>query len=216
MELKREGHHFKNGCGDAVTLEDDFLYPLLKSSDLMKGQTSKTRRAVIVPQRRIGAPTNHIEKLAPLTWDYLCAHASKPDNRKSSIYRNKPRFSVFGVGAYSFMDWKVAISGFSKTLDFRVVGPIEGKPVIFDDTVYALSLEHEDDARFLCDILHSQPCQEFIESMIFWDNKRPMTVDLLKRIDLAKVADSIGQGAKYRACTNTATDPTLFAPHLVA
>lgn len=216
MELKREGPYLKNGFGDVVTLESDFLYPLLKSSDLMKAQTSKTHRAVIVPQRRIGEPTHPIEKLAPRTWDYLCAHAPKLDNRKSSIYRNKPRFSVFGVGDYSFMDWKVAISGFSKTLDFQVVGPIEGKPVIFDDTVYALGLEHEDDARFLCGLLHSQPCQEFIESMIFWDNKRPITVDLLKRIDLAKVADAIGKGAEYRAYTDRAKGSTLFAPHLVA
>ena len=32
------------------------------------------------------------------------------DNRKSSIYNKRPRFSIFGIGDYSFSKWKVAIS----------------------------------------------------------------------------------------------------------
>lgn len=51
------------------------------------------------------------------------------------IYRGKPRFSVFGVGDYTFAPWKVAVSGFYQVPRFVKVGPMGGKPVVFDDTV---------------------------------------------------------------------------------
>ncbi len=100
-----------------------------------------------------------------MTWQYL--EKTVLENRKSSIYRNKPRFSIFGVGEYTFSDWKVAISGFYKKLKFHVIGPIDGKPAVFDRTIYFLSLKTKDEAEFLAEILNSKPCQEFLDSMIF-------------------------------------------------
>ena len=35
--------------------------------------------------------------------------------------------------AYTFEPWRVAISGFYKKLNFRVVGSFEGKPIVLDD-----------------------------------------------------------------------------------
>ena len=95
-----------------------------------------------------------IKREAPRTWDYLQSHADRLDARASSIYRNRPRFSVFGVGPYSFAPWKVAISGFYKRLDFRCVGPVEDKPVVLDDTCYFLPCRTEHDARLLAELLN--------------------------------------------------------------
>ncbi len=38
---------------------------------------------------------------APKTWKYLLSHGEALDGRRSSIYQNRPRFSVFGIGRYS-------------------------------------------------------------------------------------------------------------------
>ena len=201
MELRKTENGLKNGYGDKVEIEDLCVFPLLKSSDLGNRRVKETRLEVIVTQRKIGQATDYIHYEAPLTWQYLNDHAAALDGRKSSIYHNKPRFSVFGVGDYTFTNWKVAISGFYKRLEFQIVAPLSGKPVVFDDTVYFLSATTEAEATFLAELLNSKSCQDFLESMVFWTDKRPITVELLKRVDLEKVALSLGRGAEYRNFT---------------
>lgn len=209
MELRKTEDGLRNGYGDLVEIESLCVFPLLKSSDLGNRRVKETRLEVIVTQQKVGQPTDYIQSDAPLTWQYLERHATALDGRRSSIYRNKPRFSVFGVGDYTFTDWKVAISGFYKRLEFQVVAPIEGKPVVFDDTVYCLSAKTEAEARFLAELLNSTPCQAFLESMVFWSEKRPITVDLLKRVDLEKVAKQLGRSDEYRLFTEGDDNPAL-------
>ncbi|MGH2413367.1 MAG: hypothetical protein ACREPR_07040 [Brasilonema sp.] len=117
--------------------------------------------------------------------------------RSSSIYRNRPEFSIFGVGEYTFASWKVAISGFYKTLNFVQVGQIGRQPVVFDDTVYFLSCRSKSEAYFLAALLNSQPAREFLESMIFWSDKLPITIELLKRLNLQTLAQVLGREEEY-------------------
>jgi hypothetical protein len=63
--------------------------------------------------------------------------------RGSSIYRDKPDFSIFGVGEYTFSPWKVAIAGMYKSLGFVKVGMRDGKPIVFDDTTNFLPCPSE-------------------------------------------------------------------------
>jgi hypothetical protein len=109
------------------------------------------------------------------------------DGRKSSIYRSRPRFAMFGIGDYTFAPWKVAVSGLHKTPEFRVVGPVERKPVILDDTCYFLSLESRQDAMLTAAALNSPTAQALLRSLTFVDSKRPITKRVLKRVDLAAV-----------------------------
>lgn len=69
---------------------------------------------VIVTQKKARDETGYIEKLAPKTWKYLCDRKVVFDSRKSSIYKGTPAFSMFGVGDYSYSEYKVGISGFYK------------------------------------------------------------------------------------------------------
>ncbi len=192
MELSVDGDCYKNGMGETVDIEPAYVYPLLKSSDLAAGNVARPRRQVIVPQRRIGEQTAAMEIHAPLTWGYLQRHRDKLDRRASSIYRNQPLFSIFGVGEYSFAPWKVAISGFYKTLEFRVVGNMDGRPIMLDDTAYFFPCQTEQQAQLLCRILNSELARNFLESLVFWDAKRPITVQKLSQIDPIAIADALG------------------------
>ena len=113
-------------------------------------------------------------------------------SRGSSIYRNKPPFSIFGVGPYTFAPWKIAISGFYKRLMFVRVGPVDGKPVVLDGTINFLPCTCEAEADFLAGILTSEPATEFFYSMVSWDEKRPITVELLRRLSLRKLSAELG------------------------
>ena len=194
MELtKVDNNTYRNGLGEKVVIDNKHLYPMLKSSDLAQDHPPIPSRWMLVPQRTTGDETITIKYQAPQTWAYLLAHSSILDSRKSSIYQKRPRFSIFGVGDYTFAAWKVAISGLYKRLHFTVVGPHEDKPVVLDDTCYFLAIHNEKEARFLADILNSDIARQFYQSYIFWDAKRPITAEILKRLDLLKLARELGE-----------------------
>lgn len=120
-------------------------------------------------------------------------HAAILNGRKSSIYKNRPRFSVFGIGKYSFSSWKVAISGLYKSFSFSVVPPLASRPVMVDDTCYSIPCNTEAEARLLCDLLSSEPALAFLRSLVFADAKRPITIDVLRRISFVSVAQQLGR-----------------------
>ncbi len=184
FELRGKDDVLVNGSGEPVDVEPEYLFPLLKSSDVAAGRT-QANRWMIVTQRSVGEATEPLQSRAPRLWAYLNAHASSLDARKSRIYRGRPRFSIFGVGDYTFFPWKVAISGLYKKLRFVLVGP-DGhtNPVVFDDTVYFLGFERAEDARAAHERLQSTLAQTFLRGLIFWDAKRPITATVLRRLSL--------------------------------
>lgn len=192
MELKRDGGRMISGFGEVLSLEPDYVYPMLKSSDIAKGRGSTPSRCMIVTQKAVGEDTHLIRAAAPKTWDYLSKHGELLDRRASSIYRGRPRFSVFGVGDYTFAPWKVAVSGFYKKLAFTIVPPFEGRPVVLDDTAYFLPCQAQDEAFYLSSLLNSEKSKDFFSAFIFWDSKRPITVDVLRRLDLLALARDLG------------------------
>ena len=192
MEFRREADGYRNGFGELVDLEDEYLYPMFKSSDIANGLNHQPNRWMLVPQQAVGESTHLIRQLAPKTWQYLQAHGQQLDKRASSVYQNRARFAIFGVGDYSFARWKVAISGFYKKLDFRVAGPYGEKPVVLDDTCYFLACKTKEQAFFVADLLNSDMAKEFFSAFVFWDEKRPITMRLLKRLDLLTLARELG------------------------
>lgn len=102
MELEPVDGSYLNGFGETVELENEYVYPLLKSSDVGNSRANSYRKVVLVTQKCVGEDTAQIRTTAPGTWRYLVEHRECLDGRKSSIYKGKPDFSVFGVGQYSF------------------------------------------------------------------------------------------------------------------
>lgn len=207
MELRRETGFYRNGFDELLRMEDTHLDPLLKSSDLANGRADHGRW-VIVTQKFVGENTAELRQRAPKTWEYLMRHADILGKRGSSIYRDRPAFSIFGVGEYSFAPWKVAISGFYKQLSFRTVGPIEEKPTMLDDTAYFLPCETNEQAVYLASLLNSAPAQSFYNAFIFWDAKRPITAELLRRLDLRLLARELGSEEVFARCFGSMSSQT--------
>ncbi|NES20151.1 MAG: class I SAM-dependent methyltransferase [Symploca sp. SIO3E6] len=197
MELIKIGSVYQNGNGVIVSLEDNYIYPLLKSSDVANGRVSDCRKYVLITQQYIGEETNKIKEQAPKTWRYLQENAAALAKRSSSVYKKRPEFSIFGVGNYTFYPWKVAISGFYKKLSFYAVPRIKNYPVIFDDTVYFIPCSSEEEAHFIADLLNSSIAKMFFNSMIFWGNKRPITIDLLKQLNIQALARELNREDEY-------------------
>jgi hypothetical protein len=175
----------------------EYVYPMLKSSDVGNDQIRYGRKYMLVTQKCVGEDTFPIQRTAPETWRYLEAHDELLEKRASSIYRNRPKYSIFGVGDYSFSGWKIAISGFYKKLSFKIIEPYQGKVVVLDDTTYFLPCWSENEARFVSELLNSRSAQEFFKSMIFWADKRPITIEILKRLDMRALSIELGCEAEY-------------------
>lgn len=184
MELTKEKNGYKNKNKDIFKIEDDLVYYLLKSSDLKRPVINESERYVIITQRRVREETDYIWDIAPKTYEYLVSNEEFFDKRKSVIYKGAPRFSIFGIGDYSFSKYKVAISGFYKKPLFSLV--YNEKPIMLDDTCYFLSFDSFEEAYITMLILNSNLVQDFLKDIAFLDSKRPYTKKILKRIDIQK------------------------------
>lgn len=189
MELDKVNGRFVNGLKEEIKLEDDLVYGLLKSSDLKNTIISEPRKFTIVTQKKVGQETSYIKYDYPKTYKYLMEHQKKFNGRKSSIYNNKPPFSIFGIGDYSFKPFKVAISGLYKTFHFTLVLPQNGKPLMLDDTCYLLGFDNLEFAVYTLLLLNSETNVQFLKSITFSDAKRTFTKDVLMRIDLLELAE---------------------------
>jgi hypothetical protein len=202
---------FSNKLDEQVTLEPDYLYPLLKCTDLANAAV-RPPKFVLVTQKRVGEDTSSIATHAPRTWEYLTAHTRHFEARKSSIYNARVPFAIFGVGDYTFAPWKVAVSGLHHHPRFVPVGPSEDRPVLFDDTCYFLSFAGEKEARAIAEILNSPHCLDFMESLMFRDSKRPVTVELLQRLNLSAIAQDAGLAGRWKSIQRVSYESTTGTP----
>jgi hypothetical protein len=187
LELDLIKGKYKNGFNDFIDIEDDLVFPLVKSSDIQNGPVLTHRKFVIITQKKVGDDTAYIAERFPRLNQYLSDNLHFFTERKSSIYNGKSPFAIFGIGDYSFKPFKVAISGLYKKPRFSLVRPANGKPVMLDDTCYSLGFDDQVQAAFVLLLLNSDPVQKLLRSLAFSDAKRPYTKDILMRIDLFKV-----------------------------
>lgn len=188
MELTLTNGGFLNGQKETVKIEDDIVFPLVKSSMFKEPVIHRFSKFVLVTQRKAGEETAHLEKEVPETWKYLKKNAELFERRKSSIYRCAPPFSMFGIGDYSYSKYKVGVSGFYKRPLFSVLYSDDEKPVMTDDTSYFICFEHYDTAYVAMLLLNSEKVQFFLSGIAFSDAKRPYTKKVLERIDFKKAA----------------------------
>lgn len=189
MELSFRGGEYYNGNGDPVDIEEDLIFPLVKSSHIKSPILTNFRKYVIVTQRKVGEPTDSLRLKYPKTWKYLSRNIDCFEKRKSVIYRKAPMFGIFGVGDYSFAPYKVGVSGFYKEPLFSLFNA--EKPVMLDDTCYFLSFDDLREAYVALLILNSETAREFLKDISFAGSKRPYTKKLLSRFDFFKCLNCI-------------------------
>ena len=190
MELSLEETIYFNGLKEIVDVDEQTLFPLLNSSDIGRGR-KESRKYIVLPQTHISEDTAILKRTAPKTYAYLLEHAKYLDGRKSSIYRNKSRFCVFGLGDYSFAPYKVVISALYADIIFSLIEPVEGKPVMVDDTCYLLGFQNLEYAKLTLFILQSKLLKTFIRNISFADAKRVVSRELLMRINLYQLSKSV-------------------------
>lgn len=74
-----------------------------------------------------------------------------------------------------------------KHLSFQLLSSEQNKCVIVDDTYNYIACETQ--AEILYALLTSPEAENYLNSIIFWDSKRPITTEILNSINLWKITD---------------------------
>ena len=184
MELiPQVGGGWVNGLGEAVDVEADRVYPWFKATDLARGISPEPRRSILIPQRSLGDDPRDLARTSPQLWAYLQGHAERFDARKSSIYRGRPPFSLFGRRPLHLQPVQGGDLGLHKSFRFRAIGPIDGRPPLVDDTCYFLPCPSVEAACTIAAVLNGPEASDLLLGLTFADNKRPITQATLKRVD---------------------------------
>ena len=210
VELSFEDGMLKNGYDEILDIEHDLVYPYMKSSDLMK-EGIKTNKRILITQKYLNESTEYIKIKYPKTWQYLTEHICDFDKRKSIIYKNKCKYSIFSVGVYTFKPFKIAISGLYKSLNFKLITPFENKVVLLDDTCNYISFDNMSEASLVFRLLKSELAIEYLHSRISWEAKRPVKTEILNSIDIEELAAKTGMNNEYnRLFKNSTKEYLLF------
>ena len=156
-----------------VDIEDVYVYPMLKSSHLAQGGEKTGSRFMLVTQRTVGEQTTRIEEEAPKTWAYLISHADLFRNARVRFIATVLLSLCLASATIASPLGKLRLVG--STRDWRSCRsvPIDGKPVVFDDTSYFLPCSTRQQAVFLATLLNSPVARSFFGAFVFWDTKRP-------------------------------------------
>ncbi len=179
MELSETAGGIRNGLGELVDVEDAVLYQLYKCSDIFHGRQS--RYVVPIHQRDLKDNLEDLPERFPKLHLYFTKHEAAFRARKSSIYRNRPTFSIFGIGDYTHYVYKIAIGALYSAPVFRLLEP-NPRPAIVDDTSYMLATNDYDEAVYLLAIVNLDCSREFLNSISHATEKRRFSKDVLARL----------------------------------
>lgn len=195
MELKLKDDCWENGYGEKIDfINSEFVYPLIKSSGFKQKIIRNSNIKVIITQMFVRENTDKLKEDKKI-WEYLNQHINDFIKRKSSIYKNTPQFSIFGIGEYSFAKYKIGISGFYKNPQFSYLSG--EKPFMVDDTSYFIGTNNLEESYILMAVLDNEYTYKFLKSISFSNSKRPFTKDVLQRLDIVKMINKYGYDYIY-------------------
>lgn len=186
LELRKAESGLWNGFGEQVGIEAAALYPLYKGSDVFHGR--EARYVIPLYQRDLKDPLTDLPECFPKLYRYLLRHGADFEQRKSRIYQGKHPFTLFGIGPYTFLPYKVAIAALYTLPAFRLLGS-DSRPAIIDDTCYMLATDRYDEAVYLTALLNSKCVLDFLLSISWQGSKRRFTKDALARIFIPPMSE---------------------------
>ncbi|QCJ45636.1 class I SAM-dependent DNA methyltransferase [Haloprofundus sp. MHR1] len=152
------------------TLELDHLYPYLRSKHVVKfGLFGHDRH--LVPQRRTNEENeSELARDAPRTYDYLANHRETLDGRASTWFDGGPFYNLFGLGPYTWADYKVVWCRLGFKPHFVVVSTVDDpelgeKTVVPGDHCMFVATDDRREAHFLCGLLNSAPYQRCLREL---------------------------------------------------
>lgn len=171
-------HGVKDDAADVYTvdrdrlgrIEPDHVYPYLRSRHIVKyGLFGHDLQ--LVPMRAADEDNEaELRAAQPETYAYLDANRERLAARSSTWLDGGPFYNLFGLGPYTWSEYKVVWCRLGFKPHFAVVSTVEDpdlgeKPVVPGDHCMFVPTDDEHEAHFLCGLLNSAPYQRSIAGL---------------------------------------------------
>ncbi|EJN61647.1 N-6 DNA methylase [Halogranum rubrum] len=147
-----------------ASLEPDHVYPYLKSRHIVKYGLFGYDLQLVPMRQAIEDNEDELAAETPETYAYLRAHRDELMARSSTWFDEGPFYTLFGLGPYTWADYKVVWCRLGFKPHFVVVSTVDDpelgeKPVVPGDHCMFLATDDGEEAHYLCALLNSAPYQ---------------------------------------------------------
>ncbi|UPV75415.1 SAM-dependent methyltransferase [Halorussus limi] len=179
---------------ELAEMESAFVYPYIKSKHVVKyGLFGHELR--LVPMRKANEDNEaELRNQYPETYDYLRSHREALEDRASSWLEKGPFYNVFGLGDYTWSEYKVVWCRLGFKPHFAVVSTVEDedlgeKLVVPGDHYMFVAAGSEREAHFLCALLNSAIYQRSLENVAS-EGKASLSKTVVSKLELPEWRDS--------------------------
>lgn len=171
-------------------MEPDLVYPLPVSSDIKKWRVSPSAIILLPYQKKDPKQPVTLSDLKinyRNTLRYLEKYKSQLIKRNSVGFKNKSSFfSFFGVGDYTFSNYKVIWNSLgARKFMAAVARPIKGKPIIPNQALQTyIATDDINEAFYICGLLNSRLISQLIENLGHQGGKSFAQPSQIKKIKL--------------------------------
>ncbi|MFC6724379.1 N-6 DNA methylase [Halobium palmae] len=151
-------------------LEHDHVYPYLRSKHVVKYGLFGHDLHLVPIGKAHEDNESELKSACPDTYEYLESNRGALEDRSSSWLEQGTFYNVFGLGEYTWSDYKVVWCRLGFKPHFAVVSTVDDedlgeKTVVPGDHFMFVSTDDEYEAHFLCGLLNSAVYQKSIEGI---------------------------------------------------
>jgi len=175
-------------------LEHDHVYPYIQSKHVVKyGLFGHDLH--LVPVRKANEDNEtELQRNCPKTYGYLESNRQTLEDRSSAWLDEGTFYNVFGLGEYTWSDYKVVWCRLGFKPHFAVVSTVTDedlgeKMVVPGDHFMFISTDDEYDAHFLCGLLNSSIYQKSLEGVAS-EGKSSLTKTVVSRLELPEYRET--------------------------
>jgi hypothetical protein len=153
-----------------MAIEPDLVYPLLRGRDVQRWQATPSAYIILAqdPQTRAGIPEETMKQKYPKTYAYFKKFEEQLRNRagfKRYFKPTDPFWSMYNVGPYTMLPWKVIWN----RIDTRLQGVVleeqeKHKIVLCQETHTFVGFLNAEEAYFFCALFNSAPSDLLVRS----------------------------------------------------
>lgn len=175
-------------------IEPDHVYPYIKSKHVVKyGLFGHGLH--LVPIRKANEDNeNELQNNCPKTYEYLESNRNALEDRSSTWLDKGTFYNVFGLGEYTWSDYKVVWCRLGFKPHFAVVSNVDDedlgeKMVVPGDHFMFISTDDKYEAHFLCSLLNSSIYQKSIKG-IASEGKSSLSKTVISKLELPEYTET--------------------------
>ena len=193
-------HDIRHGVKDDATevysidrsqlaeLEHDHVYPYIKSKNVVKYGLFGHELHLVPIKKANEDNETEMQNNCPKTYQYLESHRQALEDRSSTWLNKGAFYNVFGLGEYTWSDYKIVWCRLGFKPHFAVVSTVDDedldeKMVIPGDHFMFISTDDKYEAHFLCGLLNSSIYQKSLKG-IASEGKSSLSKTVISKLEL--------------------------------